>query len=503
VSPAGASHELVFSTYLGGSGGEDTARAVAVDSQGSIYVAGGTQSSDFPTTAGALDRTLATGGSSLGTRGAMDVFVTKLSAAGEIIWSTYLGGPNYDRAYSVEVAADGSVYVAGRAGDGFPTTPGVVQERFAGDSTPPVAYGEQDGFITKLAADGSRIVWSTYFGTGGGDIIRDIDVDASGHVYASVIQPNRGDSLATPMAFDTTPDGGGDSLIAKLAPDGSRVIWGSYLGGTGNDAATSVRVDSTGHVFAAGFTSSADFPVTPGAFQTNYAGGSMDAFAVKFRPDGSDLIYGTFLGGSQGDGAAGKHGLAVDAAGNAFVVGFTDSKDFPTTVGAFQTTHAGGHTGTWEQTGDRFIARLSPDGSRLLASTYLGGSARDGGEGICVGDRGQVYLSGFTYSRNFPVTADALQALKREDRDGTPVVLSADLGTTLLSTYMGGRGNDNFRACALGPDGSFVIVGDTTSRDWPVHNASQSAFAGGSTDVLVVEFSVGEPGPGTGGDHRQ
>jgi len=142
---------------------------------------------------------------------------------------------------------------------------------------------------------------------------------------------------------------------------------------------------------------------------------------------------------SSGRGA-GKHGLDVDAHGNVYVVGFTSSTDFPTTAGALQAAYAGGRTGTWEQTGDRFIAKLSPDGKRLLASTYLGGNARDGGEGIAVDRHGQVYVSGFTFSTNFPVSANAMQARCAGVPDGTLFVLSADFSRAVLSSYLGGRG---------------------------------------------------------------
>jgi hypothetical protein len=485
-------YEVAFSTYLGGSRGEDTARAVAVDREGYIYVTGGTQSPDFPVTDGALDTTFATGGTSLGSRGAMNVFVTKLDPSGSIVWSTYLGGPNYDRAYSVRVDEAGNVYIAGRAGDGFPTTPGVIQEKFAGDSNPPGAYGKQDGFITKLSPDGSEILWSTYFGDSGGSIIRDIDIDDNRNVYITLMGVSVPSQYITSGAFQTELSGGRDNVIAKLSSDGSHVIWASYLGGSRNDIVPSIRVDADGYVYVDGSTTSADFPVTENAYQTVQAG-SEDAFVAKFRPDGSGLEYATFLGGSQSDGAAGKHGLAIDKMGHVYVVGFTSSSDFPTTAGAFQTRYAGGMKGNWEQTGDRFIAKISPNGNRLLASTFVGGDQRDGGEGIAVDDQGRVYLSSFTYSNDFPVNDDAMQRENAELPDGVAFILSADFSYAELSTYMGGSGNDNFRACAVGTDGSFVIVGSTNSRDWPVRNAMQPTFGGGNDDVIVVRFSPKNP----------
>ncbi len=498
TSPARADgYELAFSTYLGGSGGEDTARAVAVDAEGNIYVAGGTRSADFPTTSGAYSRTYDGSGGSSGQRGPMDVFVTKLDPRGRIVWSTLLGGPNYDRAYTVRVDARGFVYVAGRAGEGFPTTPQTVQPAFAGDAERNGAYGKQDGFITKLSPDGSKIVWSTYFGTPGPAIIRDMDLDAQGNIYVVMIELSRPSPHVTPGAFQTRQPGGMDSLVAKISPDARKVIWCTYLGGSGRDLAPSLRVGADGQPVVAGSTFSTDFPVTPGAFHRQLRG-KQDAFVAKLSADGSRLVYSTLLGGSDEDGAAGKHGLALDPAGRACVVGFTSSSDFPATGHAFQRRYAGGTTGTWRETGDRFVAVVSADGARLEAATLLGGNKRDGGEGIEVDSAGRIYLAGLTYSGDFPVTADALQSRYGGAArphgpmwgggDATVVVLSGDLRRLLYSTYMGGSGEDLFRACAVTPKGEIVLVGSTTSRDWPTKNAAQNAPAGGPDEIIVAKF---------------
>ncbi len=492
--------ELSFSTYLSGSGMANGARAVAVDGQGNIYVSGGTSSSDFPTTPGAYDRTFDGSGTSAGNSGPMAAFVTKLSPSGQMIWSTLVGGPNHDRTYAIQVDGQGSVYIAGRAGEYFPTTPGVIQENFGGDTNPNVGYGKQDGFITKLSADGSQVLWSTYLGTQDGSFVRDMTIDGQGDVYVSMNGLSVASPYVTAGASQTTHGGNFDGFVGKISSDGTSVVWGSYLGGSDKDIVPSIRLDSTGHVLVDGSTSSTDFPVTPGAYQQTLRG-SLDAFVAKFLPDGSDLVYATYLGGSGSDGAAGKHGLAVDAAGNAYVVGHTMSTDFPTTPGAMQTTNAGGLTGTWEQTADRFIAKLSPDGTQLLESTYLGGGARDGGEGIAVDDQGRVYMSGFSYSDDFPLTGDAIQAARAGLRDGTPFVLSADFAQAVFSSYMGGADEDNFRAIVLAPDGSFVIVGDTQSSDWPVLNALQGSSGGGGNDVIVVKFIPVIPGDANGDVH--
>jgi len=494
---AGETYGLSFSTYLGGSGGEDTARAVAVDAEGNIFVAGGTRSADFPTTPGAYSRAYDAGGHSVGARGPMDVFVTKLDPQGRIVWSTLLGGPNYDRAYTVRVDKQGFVYVGGRAGEGFPTTPDTVQPQFEGDSGGPGAYGRQDGFLVKLSPDGSRVLWSTYFGTPCGAIIRDFDIDGEGNVFLVMIEVKEPCRHVTRGAFQERMPGPPNSVVAKVSADGRRVLWCAYLGGADRDLAPSIRVGPDGQPAVAGSTFSSDFPATGGAFQRQLRG-KQDAFVAKLAADGSRLLYATLLGGSDEDGAEGKHGLALDRAGRAYVLGFTSSPDFPTTPGAFQRRYAGAATGSWRETGDRFVAILSADGSRLEAATLLGGSARDGGEGIAVDAAGRIYLGGMTFSRDFPVTDSAYQSRYGGAArphgplwgggDATVVVFSPDLHRALFSTYLGGSGEDLFRACALTPGGELVLVGSTTSKDWPTKNAIQSSPAGGPDEVIVAKF---------------
>ena len=230
---------LAISTYLGGTS-EDSIRDVATDSAGNIFITGGTASSNFPVSAGSFDTSF---------NGNHDVFVAKLNPSGSILWATFLGGPNYDRAYALEVDSLGFVYIAGRAGSGFPTTSGVVQPQFGGDVTQNGAYGPQDGFVAKLSPDGSRLIWSTFFGSDGRDFIRDIDVDSSGNVYLGVSDVTRPHPHIRPGAFQTTLRGTEDGVVAKLSSDARSVVWASYFGGSGDDGgAPSVRVDCYGQM---------------------------------------------------------------------------------------------------------------------------------------------------------------------------------------------------------------------------------------------------------------
>ncbi|MEZ6040411.1 MAG: SBBP repeat-containing protein [Planctomycetaceae bacterium] len=490
----GGETELQFVRLLGGAGPEDTARAVAVDQSGCIYVAGGTRSQDFPTTSGVIQERFASGGTSLGANGEMDAFITKLSPTGTVLWSTFLGGPNYDRIYSIRIGNDQSIYVAGRAGEGFPTTPGTLQPRFAGDNQlVNRGYGKQDGFVAKLSPDGAQLQWSTYFGTPGPSIIRDMVLDRNGDVYVTMIELKTSSPYITDNAIVSKPIDGRESLVAKISGDGQRVLWCTYLAGNGVDLATSLAVDSNNRLIVAGSTQSSDFPVTAGAFQTTLKG-SMDGFVTAFSSDG-ELEYSTYIGGSDIDGGTSKHAVAVDQENRAWIIGFTQSTDFPVTPGAFQTSNHGALTGAWRMTADRFVAIVSADGSRVEAATYLGGGARDGGEGIVIDRQGNGWLTGFTFSSDFPTTPDAIQSEYRGapklrnpysgGGDATITAFTDRLGPPVYSTLMGGTGEDMLRACAAGPDGGIICVGTTRSNDWtPGLRSSDRRI--GPDEIVVV-----------------
>jgi hypothetical protein len=474
---------LEFSTFFGDQG-LDTARDVFVDRSGFVYVVGGTDSPNFPTTPGAYDRTF---------NGVNDAFVAKFAPNGALVFSTLLGGPNYDRAYAIEVDAQDVITVAGRCGDGFPTTPGALQRTFGGDTNPNSLYGPQDGFVTRISPDGSSLVWSTYFGGNGPDSPRDMDLDGAGNVYvvAGVLGP---DPYVTAGSFDTTFSGPTDGLVAEISADGSHLVWGSYFGGSGPDGGTpSIRVATDGTAWVLSGTQSADFPVTSGAYQ-RVLGGGIDLVLLKIAPGGGSLLYATFLGGS-GTEFTETHGLWVDANGEAVVAATTTSTDLPFVAASippsFQPAYGGtGGTGTGANTnypGDGFVARISADGSQLLAFTYLGGSAGEGIEGVAVDGMGSVIVTGATYSPNFPVTADAFQRLKSGLADTFVARLSPDLSTLEFGTFFGGSGEDFGRSLAVGAGGRAVCVGMTASANYPTTpGAYEPIYGGGADDAFLV-----------------
>lgn len=466
------SYNLSFSTYHGGKG--EGARDVAVDKEGNIYVTGGVFSG-LPATANAYDKTA---------NGNSDVFISKFDSSGNLIWSTYLGGPNYDRAYAIEVDAKGYVYVAGRAGEAFPTTPGVVQQDFAGDVKTGGMYGAQVSFAAKLSPDGSQLIWSTYFGSDGNETARDMDIDKEGNVYLGICTSIRDYPHITPKAFKTTRERE-DAVIAKLSADASKVIYCTYLGGSGFDGETpSLRVDDTGHAYVLMGTSSADAPTTKGAFDRSYNDGGIigrlkaklfnvrkkDLLVTKLSPDGSSLIFSTYIGGSGYEGTE-THGLALDASGHVYVYFLTDSPDLPVTSTAFRSSYVGGK-GRYPW--DVYVAKFSPDGARLLAATYLGGSDEDIAEGIAVDSTGNVYLSGTTKSVDFPVSDNAFDKSLDGEKDGFFAKFNPDLSRLLYSTYIGGSKGESLRAIAQAPNGAVAVCGGAGSRDFPLLRAQQT-----------------------------
>jgi beta-propeller repeat-containing protein len=479
---------LAYSTYLGGSA-SDRGFGIAVDPAGNAYVTGVTASSDFPTTAGAVDTTF---------NGGSDAFVTKLDAAGSmLLYSTYLGGSSVEgdvRSFGLVtggIAVDpaGNAYVTGvTASSDFPTTAGAVDTSFNGGS---------DTFVTKLDAAGSMLLYSTYLGDSGSDVGFGIAVDPAGNAYVTG-QTDSFNFPTTPGSFDTSLSGVHDAFVTKLNVSGSALVYSTYLGGSVGEAANAIALDAAGSAYVTGVTTSGDFPTTAGAVDTTFAGGCIaifgcgDAFVTKLDPAGSAPVYSTFLGGSSFDQGL---GIAVDPAGNAYVTGDTFSSDFATTAGAVDTTC--GTDGTCNGTlRDAFVTKLDPGGSMLLYSTYLGASRADLGFGIAVDLAGNAYVTGLTSSSDFPTTAGAVDTTFNGGFFDVFVTKLDPGGSMLLySTYLGGSGSDEGLGIAVDPAGNAYVTGDTTSSFPTTPGAVDTTF-NGSVDAFVtklMEPTVGAP----------
>ncbi|MGH8092193.1 MAG: SBBP repeat-containing protein [Chthoniobacterales bacterium] len=455
---------LVYSTYLGGSG-VDEGKGIAVDTSGDAYVVGDTFLGPFPTTAGAFQTT---------SGGEVDVFVTKLDPTGSgLVYSTYLGGSDTEYARGIAVDTSGNAYVTGLTlSSDFPTTAGAFQT---------INHGAYDVFVTELNSTGSGLVYSTFLGGSDYDEGDAIAVGTSGDAYVTGFTDSD-DFPTTPGAFQTTNHPNGiytdDAFVTELNSTGSGLVYSTYLGGYEIDRGQGIAVDTSGNAYVAGLTYSDDFPTTAGSFQPTLNGG-LDAFVTKLNPTGTGLIYSTYLDGSfyaEGDA------IALDPSGNAYVTGLTASSDFPTTAGAFQTTYGGVQ--------DAFVTKLNPTGSGLVYSTYLGGSSADYCYGIAVGTSGNAYVTGDTFSSDFPTTAGAFQTTYGGDED-TFVTELNPTGTGLIySTYLGGSSGDVVFGIAVDTSGNAYVTGSTSSSDFPTTAGAFQTTYGGGDDAFVAQFNT-------------
>jgi hypothetical protein len=368
---------LVYGAYLGGSG-RDGGYSIVVDDSGSAYVTGQTNSSDFPTTAGAYDETH---------NGTWDAYATKISPQGtNLVYSTFLGGEEVDMGFSIAVDNLGKAYVTGRThSTDYPTTGSAYDTGY---------NGGRDVFITKVSADGASLEYSTFLGGSNAEDGWGINVGASGNAYVTG-STESGNFPTTPDAFDKTHAGNNDIFVAKLNTTGSDLDYATFLGGNQNDIGREVDIDDSGSAYVTGKTSSPDYPITAGVYDETF-NGLWDIYVTKLNPTGSSLEFSTYLGDVENDEG---HGIMLDDDGNVVIGGWTRSPNFPTTYAAYDTSFNGEY--------DAIVAMFNPTGTSLDYSTFLGNSADDQGFDITVDGDGFAYLVGQTWSANFPTTSGA------------------------------------------------------------------------------------------------
>lgn len=440
---------LSFSTFLGGAG-FDHARGVALDAQKNVYVTGYTNSLTFPGPGGA-------------TRTNNDAFVTKISASGGHVYSTFLGGSSDDFAYAIAVNGAGEAHVTGRTNStDFPLANAYQATRVGADSA----------FFTKLNAAGNAALYSSYLGgTSGTNIGYGIALDGAGRAYvAGGTASNNFPIAGTP--FQATFGGIYDAFVAKFDPSlsgGPSLVYSTYVGWTSWEYAYAIAVDGGGNAYIAGETSSFT--------------ASREVLVAKLDATGSALDYGVYFGGT---GDEYGYGIAIDGGGNAYVTGRTASSNFPTTAGAFQTT-AGGAL-------DAFVSKLDPTGANLPYSTYLGGGSDDTGWAIAVDAAGNAFVTGET-STNFPVQNPLPYTGSYSNRDAFVTEVNPGGTGLVFSTRLGGSGTvsgDKGYAVALDGVGGLYVAGQTDSTNFPTLLPIQATHGDGGTksDAFVLKIST-------------
>jgi hypothetical protein len=470
---------ITYSTFFGGSG-SDQGNAVAVDSLGNAYITGFTTS---PTLPGPVTPVACTPGPPT-TCGSRDAFVTKLNPTGSaVLYTTYLGGTDFDEAKSIAVDSSFNAYITGSTFSiDFPLlTPFQLTN-----------LGGQDMFLTKLGSSGA-LSYSTYLGGTSDDIGRGIAVSGT-----KVFVTGKTISNDYPLqpALSSALLGLSDAFVTVFdlsALPTTTLAYSRYLGGNGSEDGRSIAVDSAGSAYVTGSTTAAgtavnDFPTLAGAFQFA-PGGAEDAFVTKLSTTGT-LTYSTYLGGT---GIDGGYGIALKpgavAPTEAYVTGLTASTNSFPTVSPFQAVNAGGD--------DMFVAKVNAAGSALVFSTYVGGSAGDAGSSIAVTPAGNAFVTGSTFSTNFPmmipfqathVSAPSLSA----DAFVTQVGLTGN--TLIYSSYLGGSSTDRGWGIAADAAGKAYVTGSTLSSNFTTAAAVQPAY-GGSADAFVALIAPGSPPP--------
>ncbi len=476
IDPYDASKPLVidpvlsFSSYLGGQGG-DRGYGIALDPAGNVYITGETRSANFPTM-NALQ--LSHGGDR------NDAFVTKLNPSGTaILYSTYLGGSGGETGYDIAVDSTGNAYVTGTTySTNFPTTPGALQRTIAGGD---------ESFITKLNAEGNALVYSTFLGGSGGDDASGIALDSAGNAYVTG-GTDSANFPTTTGAFQRTKGAGQseDAFVTKINPQGSALVYSTFLGSSEPEGGFGIAVDVSGSAYVTGTTLSPTFPTTPGALQATYAGGEGDAFVAKLNPEGSALAYSTFLGGTSVDLG---FRIAVDASGNAFFTGVTVSTNFPT-ANPLQSASAGRD--------ETFVTKLNSSGTALLYSSYLGGDNEDAGFDIAIDGLGNAYVTGTTTSTNFPLSNPLQSArsgnrdafVTKLNPNGSTLVYSTYLGGSDLDYGQGIALDSNSNAYVTGRTFSPDFP-TSASAAQPLYTGTLNPSFGNSSQAFVAKISEG------------
>ncbi|MFC1572137.1 SBBP repeat-containing protein, partial [Candidatus Eisenbacteria bacterium] len=471
VSCAGRDNpsSLLWSTFIGASG-LDNGRGLALDSADNAIITGTTSSSSFPTTVGAYDTSF---------NGDYDVFVSKISASGStLLWSTFVGGNDEDSGTDVVLDGAGNPVITGHTrSTNFPTTPGVFDTSF---------NGEYDAYVAKLSESGSSLLWSTFLGGDLGDSGHSLLYHAPTGSFILAGAAYSSDFPTTMFAFDTSHNGHIDGFVTKITGTGQFLQWSTFLGGAVTDDVNDIVADPDGNLYLTGRTSSPDFPVTTGAFDTSH-NGEYDCFVAKFNSSATTLQWSTFMGSTEWDyGSA----LAIDDTSNVIVTGLTYSAGFPVTPDSFDPWFDGGPY-------DCYVAKLSSTGDSLKFGTFLGGTGGEAVTDLILDASSNPIVVGSTGSTDFPTTPGgyATEYAGGSKTDAFVTAISKSGSHLLYGSYLGGSETDGVHAVKLDALGHAVLLGQTQSDTFPTTPGAYDTSHNGYGDTFVAKLSMKSPKP--------
>jgi hypothetical protein len=443
--------ELVYSSYFGGVG-LDYASDIVTDSEQHIYIAGMTSSTNLPIL-DSYDNSY---------NGGYDGFIAKFAPSSyQLEYMTYLGGGSRDIIFDIAIDLESNVYATGSSwSSDFPCIN-------AYDST---KNGIPDAFISKISASGNSLIFSSFLGGSNGQQAFGIAVDSNHQAVITGFTESNDFPLVNPL--DNIYSGNVDAFVAKFSSLGNSLIYSTYFGGSYENYAKGIAVDRNGNAYITGYTSAANFLIK-NAYDSTY-NGLIDAFISVIANRGDSLLYSSYFGGSGTD--IGEK-VFVDNDGYVFIIGSTESYDFPRSNAADSTY--GGNT-------DGFVFKIQLNENNLIYSTYIGGSGEDNCRGIAYSSGGSVYISGYTDSPDFNLLRTNDPSYNG-NRDGFALEIFPS-GYPAAGTYIGGSNEDNARAISCNSDNSVLISGGTLSRDFPIYNAIDSSF-NGDYDAFLIQFN--------------
>ena len=382
-----------------------------------------------------------------------------------MIFSTLIGGNDYDIVRDIAIDSKGNSYITGyTSSKNFPTTLGAYQTAFKTST-----YEFPDIFVSKFDSTGTKLIFSTYIGSFGDDYAESIQVDANDDIYITGYTWGIGTFPVTNGVYDSLGSEGYDIFVIKLSGDGSKLLYSTLISGEKDDYANDLAIDELGNAYITGYVShDSKFPLTTGAYKSPNSG-KYDAIAFKLSPDAKKLLYSSHISGANDDFG---QSIIIDSERNANIIGITRSANFPTTAGAYQRKYS--DTSDSDKFSDVFVLKLNSNGSSITNSTFLGGISKDAGYGIDFDKNNNIVICGFTESVDFPTTENAYDRLLNDGDVNAGIgdifltKFKPDLSSILISTYIGGAGSEIGNDIVVDNNDYCYIVGATNSNNFPI-----------------------------------